>query len=163
MLSAVTTDNGASTSNERGIIVCPRCSAHIKLGDRLCPQCGEDSRMPKRFRSTEPSTIVRNYRNAAQEPRPLVLVGVWLIFAPQAAALLFLLCAVVAKAVSSNEPSGSERLAGVGTGLLLLGLLTLVVTILWKATANHLRSRLPPCEPTGGFPVLQQPTSHSQP
>jgi hypothetical protein len=162
MLSAVTADNDASMSDERGIIVCPRCSAHIKPGDRVCPQCGEDSQTPQQIPCTETATIVRNYRNASQQPRPIVLVGVWLIFAPQAAALLFLLCAIVAKAVASNEPSGSERLAGVGTGLLLLGLLTLVVTILWKATTNHFRSRLPPCEPTGGFPVLQQPPSHSQ-
>lgn len=149
--------------HENHVIVCALCSASMRPEERFCPQCGEPvAAEPVQIPPSETSTIVRNYRNAAEKPRPIVLVGIWLFFAPQAAALVFLLCAIVAKAVSPGTQSDSSLLSVVATCLLFVALLTVMVMILWNATVKHLRSRLPRSEPIGGFPVLRSRTSHNK-
>jgi tellurite resistance protein TehA-like permease len=94
----------------------------------------------------------RAYQNATENPRGIVVIGIWLIFGPQIIPLLFGLFVtfsnLIAPGRSYSYRSGST-MTPISQGvlndslnlLLVIGLLSLYAFILWKVTVRYLRAR----------------------
>lgn len=138
---------------EQDNIVCPHCIAPVGPFDHFCPHCGGPVTA---HASTDPlgqiHSVGRAYRNASKNPRPIVVVGIWLIFGPQVPILLFglflTLSSLLAPGYTYSYGDGSS-LAPINEGvlleliklLILTGLLVLYCALIGKVTVRYLHVR----------------------
>jgi hypothetical protein len=126
--------------------VCPHCAKTIGALDHFCPKCGGPVTA---IASTDPLGQTYSFgwivRSAMDWPRPAGVLGVWLIFGPQALILaLSLLYFVIS--VTTDETWHSELLVLAKSIMLVIVLcvcpLMLYSAILWKTTNHYIKSRL---------------------
>lgn len=71
--------------------ICPSCSRPVGQADDFCPRCGTPLTT---FATTDPIQSIRAegemVRRSMQKPTPIVLIGVWLLFAPPLVLLLLM-------------------------------------------------------------------------
>ena len=125
----------AGSPDER--IVCPHCIQPIGRFDHFCPHCGGPVTA---HASIDPLGQVyaagHGYRSATSgRPRFVVLLGMWLIFGPQLAVFLYVLCALCC------GPRGDVTAGGILGLAVVFGLGALYAAILWKVTSRYLASR----------------------
>jgi hypothetical protein len=137
--------------------LCPHCLKPIGTLDNFCPQClGPVTAIASIDPMGQVFSAGRAYQNAVSDkPRRLVVWGMWMIFGPGLAILIFVLCmtlrdifapmAPIPNAVVFHYGDGPAAGDDLGTRLLQLALICagimLNAAILWKVTARWLRSR----------------------
>lgn len=133
-------------------LVCPHCIAPIGRFDHLCPRCGGPVTA---HASIDPIARIHStghaYRNAVNNPKRIVLIGMWLLISPQIPVLAFALFLTVSNLVA---PGHSFQFRG---GLLtphrdatpleilklifVVALLAVYIAVLWKVTSRYVRQR----------------------
>jgi hypothetical protein len=114
--------------------VCPNCLKPSPALQAYCPSCGMPMGM---FAATDPMQAIQSsgwaYRRALRgRSGRLVLLGMWVIFAPT----------MIALAGSAIEIIRSEAvLESLVPMVLGFGLAAIYVTILYRLTRNHVRER----------------------
>ena len=138
--------------SDGGVPHCPHCLEPVGPRDHFCPKCCGPVTA---HASTDPMGQIYATGYAYQQavsarPRAIVVLGMWLIFAPQIPALIFGGSAAIAGLVTQSS------IFGIGDGLFAFprgegyfvamlgviffgGLAVLYIAILWKVTARYLR------------------------
>lgn len=134
-------------------LICPHCATDVGEFDHFCPKCGGPITA---YASIDPLGQVysagRAYQRAAwtAKPRRIIVIGIWLIFGPQILTLFLAVPSpagnIVMHGTVFGEYEGDEsywhpyplgRGGTVFIMLLILGLVWLYTTILWKVTARY--------------------------
>lgn len=127
--------------------LCPNCLASIGKLTHFCPACGAPI---SAYASTDPLGRVHAegfaLRNATRSPnRPIVLIGIWMLFAPSACVLLLI---GISTLLTDRLTFGNL----LGSCVALLGGM-LFAAIVFKTTRNYLSG---PASSDGTSPTSQE-------
>jgi hypothetical protein len=120
--------------------VCPHCAKPITLQQHFCPRCNAPLTS---FATTGPyeQVLSQGYAVRAGVTRPanpLVLFGMWLIFAPTMLIAFISAAVLLFGVIDGMERHATARLVGLAvSGFWVL----LAATILGKSTRNYLRQQ----------------------
>ena len=139
--------NGGLREPEPPEPVCPHCLAASAAGEHFCRRCGTPLTP---HAATDPLGHVYAegdaYRKAIDHPdKPIVLIGMWLIFGPMALTSVGLLTwFVVALLTGPFGRVDVQAVFGVAVFLVMFGGPAVISwTVLYRVTRNFLRRRSP--------------------
>src|SRR4051812_43756246 len=119
--------------DQKAVPLCPHCISPVGPFDHLCPRCGGPVTA---HASNDPVSQIlstgRAYRNAISlASRPIVFMGVWLIFGPQALMLLILFILWLWTSITQLGGSWANHSVTVeAPGLLLMVALLAIYTVI---------------------------------
>ncbi len=115
-----------------GIDLCPSCLQGVPYADSLCPHCGAPISGTAGMAPWE-RTLAEGfiYRSAVANPRkPIVLIGVWLVFLPVLVTNGF----VIGREIQRNDFRNEARWFSVFMAVIS-------VVILYQTTSNYLKGQ----------------------
>ena len=115
--------------------LCPNCLTPNHSSARFCERCGTPMTS---LAEIDPLASIHargdTFRKAAARPtRPIILIGMWLILAPQIPVIVWAMWYEVLAPVPLLETFGAIFLGAGG--------ITLYTAMLWKTTRNYFRAR----------------------
>lgn len=118
------------------MVICPGCGSDIGLNEKYCPKCGAPADAASNLDPmTLPESEGRLIGSAVERPtKPIVLICVWLLFAP-----IFIISAVML--VDSVSGGVGDRSQSFIFLLFSMGGLALSGIILFRVTTNYFRLR----------------------